>query len=222
VWLLQAANFCSGLGNAMVTLAIPWLVMERLGSATLAGLVLGVTPRDLQRALSGRFCLAIARSRGADAVWPRWVLVAEVADVTEVDELGRELARRHEAERVTVDVTPGGSGLAGAALAGWRLPPRAGMDLAWTRSEDRVLLGSSLEAIGSSLPTRAGGPGHAGLHEGAEVVLGLRNPADASRLGVVARFNPEPGVALALEVGLDGTTPFPFASGVRKALAGEP
>ena len=40
VWLLQAANLCSGLGNAMVTLAIPWLVMERLGSATLAGFVL--------------------------------------------------------------------------------------------------------------------------------------------------------------------------------------
>ncbi len=40
VLLLQAANLCSGLGNAMVTIAIPWLVMERLGSATLAGLVL--------------------------------------------------------------------------------------------------------------------------------------------------------------------------------------
>ena len=40
MWLLQAANLCSGLGNAMITLAIPWLVMERLGSATLAGLVL--------------------------------------------------------------------------------------------------------------------------------------------------------------------------------------
>ncbi|MFO0336863.1 MAG: MFS transporter [Pseudomonadota bacterium] len=42
VALLQAANFCSGLGNAMVTIAIPWLVMERLGSATLAGVVLAL------------------------------------------------------------------------------------------------------------------------------------------------------------------------------------
>jgi len=40
ILLLQAANLCSGLGNAMVTIAIPWLVMERLGSAALAGLVL--------------------------------------------------------------------------------------------------------------------------------------------------------------------------------------
>ncbi len=43
VLLLQAANLCSGLSNAMVTLAIPWLVLERTGSAAFAGLVLAVS-----------------------------------------------------------------------------------------------------------------------------------------------------------------------------------
>ena len=43
VLLLQAANLCSGLSNAMVTLAIPWLILERTGSAAFAGLVLAVS-----------------------------------------------------------------------------------------------------------------------------------------------------------------------------------
>jgi MFS family permease len=43
ILLLQAANLCSGLGNAMVTLAIPWLILERTGSAAFAGLVLAVS-----------------------------------------------------------------------------------------------------------------------------------------------------------------------------------
>lgn len=43
VLLLQAANLCSGLGNAMVTLAIPWLILERTGSAAFAGVVLAVS-----------------------------------------------------------------------------------------------------------------------------------------------------------------------------------
>lgn len=43
VLLLQAANLCSGLGNAMVTITIPWLVFERTGSAAFAGLVLALS-----------------------------------------------------------------------------------------------------------------------------------------------------------------------------------
>ena len=43
ILLLQAANLCSGLGNAMVTLAIPWLILERTGSAAFAGLVLAIS-----------------------------------------------------------------------------------------------------------------------------------------------------------------------------------
>jgi MFS family permease len=37
--LLQAANAASGLANAIVMITIPWLVLERTGSATAAGLV---------------------------------------------------------------------------------------------------------------------------------------------------------------------------------------
>jgi len=37
--LLEAANLASGVGNAMVMLTIPWLVLERTGSAASAGLV---------------------------------------------------------------------------------------------------------------------------------------------------------------------------------------
>ena len=43
VLLLQAANLCSGLGNAMVTITLPWLVLERTGSAAFAGLVLAIS-----------------------------------------------------------------------------------------------------------------------------------------------------------------------------------
>ena len=43
ILLLQAANLCSGLGNAMVTLAIPWLILERTDSAAFAGLVLAIS-----------------------------------------------------------------------------------------------------------------------------------------------------------------------------------
>lgn len=43
VLLLQAANLCSGLGNAIVTIAIPWLVMDRFDSPKVAGLVLAAS-----------------------------------------------------------------------------------------------------------------------------------------------------------------------------------
>ena len=52
MWLLQAANLCSGLGNAMVTLAIPWLVMERLGSATLAVAIFRATSPTMNMAVA--------------------------------------------------------------------------------------------------------------------------------------------------------------------------
>lgn len=41
--LLEAANFASGVGNAIVMLTIPWLVLERTGSAASAGLVAGAS-----------------------------------------------------------------------------------------------------------------------------------------------------------------------------------
>jgi MFS family permease len=39
VILLEAANLASGVGNAIVMLTIPWLVLERTGSASSAGLI---------------------------------------------------------------------------------------------------------------------------------------------------------------------------------------
>jgi MFS family permease len=39
ILLLEAANLASGVGNAIVMLTIPWLVLERTGSAASAGLV---------------------------------------------------------------------------------------------------------------------------------------------------------------------------------------
>ncbi len=41
--LLEAANIASGVGNAIVMLTIPWLVLERTGSAASAGLVAAVS-----------------------------------------------------------------------------------------------------------------------------------------------------------------------------------
>ncbi len=41
--LLEAANLASGVGNAIVMLTIPWLVLERTGSAASAGLVAAVS-----------------------------------------------------------------------------------------------------------------------------------------------------------------------------------
>lgn len=43
VILLQAANLASGVGNSVVMLTIPWLVLERTGSAASAGLVAAVS-----------------------------------------------------------------------------------------------------------------------------------------------------------------------------------
>lgn len=43
VILLQGANLASGVGNSVVMLTIPWLVLERTGSAASAGLVAAVS-----------------------------------------------------------------------------------------------------------------------------------------------------------------------------------
>lgn len=41
-WLLEAANLASGAGNALVIVALPWLVLERTGSAARAGAVVAI------------------------------------------------------------------------------------------------------------------------------------------------------------------------------------
>lgn len=43
IYLLQAANFVSGLGNAIVVITIPWLILERTGSPAFAGIVVAVS-----------------------------------------------------------------------------------------------------------------------------------------------------------------------------------
>lgn len=43
ILLLQGANLASGVGNAMVTIAIPWLILENFDSPALAGLVVAIS-----------------------------------------------------------------------------------------------------------------------------------------------------------------------------------
>jgi len=43
VILLQLSNFASGLGNSIVMITIPWLILERTDSAAFAGVVLALT-----------------------------------------------------------------------------------------------------------------------------------------------------------------------------------
>jgi MFS family permease len=43
VVLLQLSNFCSGLGNSIVMITIPWLILERTDSPAFAGLVAAVS-----------------------------------------------------------------------------------------------------------------------------------------------------------------------------------
>lgn len=43
IWLLQAANLLSGASNGIVTIAVPWLVLDRTGSVAAAGLVAAIS-----------------------------------------------------------------------------------------------------------------------------------------------------------------------------------
>ena len=42
--LLETTNLLSGMSNGVVTIAIPWLVLQRTGSVTAAGLVAALSP----------------------------------------------------------------------------------------------------------------------------------------------------------------------------------
>lgn len=55
IWLLETANGLSGVGNAIVMLAIPWLVLESTGSVAAAGLVAAISsvPGALASPLAG-------------------------------------------------------------------------------------------------------------------------------------------------------------------------
>ena len=71
VYLLEASNFTSGLGNSIIMITIPWLVLERTDSPAFAGLVLALSalPALLASPLSGWMVDHIGRrvvSIGAD------------------------------------------------------------------------------------------------------------------------------------------------------------
>ena len=71
VYLLEGSNFTSGLGNSIIMITIPWLVLERTDSPAFAGLVLALSaiPALLASPLSGWMVDHIGRravSIGAD------------------------------------------------------------------------------------------------------------------------------------------------------------
>ena len=55
VWLLQVPNLLSGMSNGVVTIAVPWLVLDRTGSVAAAGLVAAISalPGILAAPLAG-------------------------------------------------------------------------------------------------------------------------------------------------------------------------
>jgi MFS family permease len=70
---LETSTFASGVGNGIVAVAFPWLVLERTGSATAAGLVAaaGAVPLVLSSLLSGTLVDLAGRRRtaiGADVL----------------------------------------------------------------------------------------------------------------------------------------------------------
>ncbi|MER7330848.1 MULTISPECIES: MFS transporter [unclassified Micromonospora] len=65
--LVEAATLLSGIGNGVATVALPWLVLERTGSATAAGLVAAATalPLLLSSLVSGTVVDLLGRRRTA-------------------------------------------------------------------------------------------------------------------------------------------------------------
>ncbi|MFG3710728.1 MFS transporter [Micromonospora sp. NPDC047730] len=65
--LVEAATLLSGIGNGVSTVALPWLVLERTGSATAAGLVAAATalPLLLSSLVSGTVVDLLGRRRTA-------------------------------------------------------------------------------------------------------------------------------------------------------------
>ena len=55
IWLLQVPNLLSGMSNGVVTIAVPWLVLDRTGSVAAAGLVAAISalPGILAAPLAG-------------------------------------------------------------------------------------------------------------------------------------------------------------------------
>jgi MFS family permease len=67
LFLIEAATLLSGIGNGVATVALPWLVLERTGSATAAGVVAAATalPLLLSSLFSGTVVDLLGRRRTA-------------------------------------------------------------------------------------------------------------------------------------------------------------
>ena len=78
IWLLETANGLSGIGNAIVMLTVPWLVLESTGSVAAAGLVAAISsvPGALASPLAGW---------GVDRLGRRFVsIVSDIASALSV------------------------------------------------------------------------------------------------------------------------------------------
>ena len=87
VVLLEAANLVSGLGNAVVMLAFPWLVLEATGSAAAAGAVAAISalPGLVAAPLTGWLVDRLGRKRvsvGADILSALSVAAVPIAAMT--------------------------------------------------------------------------------------------------------------------------------------------
>lgn len=66
--LLESATFLSGVGNGIAVVALPWLVLERTGSATMAGVVAAATAVPL-------VLVALVSGTVVDLVGRRWTAI---------------------------------------------------------------------------------------------------------------------------------------------------
>ena len=87
VVLHQVSNFSSALGNSIVVITVPWLVLERTGSPTFAGLVAAVSalPAIFVSPLGGWLADHIGRrtiSIGADLLSALSVAAFPIAALT--------------------------------------------------------------------------------------------------------------------------------------------
>ena len=112
--LLETTNLLSGMSNGVVTIAIPWLVLQRTGSVTAAGLVAALS------ALPG--------------------IVASPLAGWAVDHFGRRIVSivSDVLSAISVAAMPSSSAEAGTSRAGWRSPgsvlwpnSRRGTSVAW-------------------------------------------------------------------------------------------
>ncbi len=85
--LLESATALSGIGNGVVIVALPWLILERTGNAAIAGLVAACTaiPLLIVSVFAGTLVDIVGRRRvaiGSDVLSALAVIAIPVADLT--------------------------------------------------------------------------------------------------------------------------------------------